>query len=236
MTDTVEPMVATSTIDTTQPPYYFPTRDHPDARVLRELTLYASRRLGEICFVRVKGESLEPPAIFEIHAGVREYEYIGEVIKPVETTTGWMGTVLARPKAGGSTDMFPPDGILLNAPDKTPEQPTIIAATSNKIKITKPPRFTGDKKNWEGFILAVDTYLMAYHEEFKNDEQKIWFIISYLGTEDGSQCVASDWLRNWKEENTYNHILHADDYGKCLEDLRTAFEDPNLKVNAANDL
>ena len=92
MTDTAEPMVATSTIDTTQPPYYFPTRDHPDSHVLRELTLYASRRLGEICFVRIKGESLEPPAIFEIHAGVREYDYIGEIVKPVETTTGWMGT------------------------------------------------------------------------------------------------------------------------------------------------
>ena len=107
-------------------------------------------------------------------------------------------------------------------------QPTVVT-TSSKIKIAKPPRFTSDKKNWEGFILAVDTYLMVYHEEFKNDEQKIWFIISYLGTDNGSQCVASDWIRNWKEENTYNHILHA-------EVSQTAFEDPNLKVNAANDL
>ena len=45
-----------------------------------------------------------------------------------------------------------------------------------------------------------------------------------------------DWLRNWKEDNTYNHILHADDYEKFLKDLRTAFEDPNLKINAANEL
>ena len=77
---------------------------------------------------------------------------------------------------------------------------------------------------------------MAYHEEFKNDKQKIWFVISYLGTDDGSQCVTSDWIQNWKEENTYNHTLHADDYDKFLKDLRTAFEDPNLKVNAANEL
>ena len=77
---------------------------------------------------------------------------------------------------------------------------------------------------------------MAYHKEFKSDKQKIWFVVSYLGTDDGSQCIASDWIQNWKEENTYNHILHADDYGKFLEDLRTAFKDPNLKVNAANDL
>ena len=60
---------------------------------------------------------------------------------------------------------------------------------------------------------------MAYHKEFKSDEQKIWFVISYLGTDDVSQCVALDWIRNWKEENTYNHILHTDDYGKFLEDL-----------------
>ena len=77
---------------------------------------------------------------------------------------------------------------------------------------------------------------MAYQEEFIEDKQKIWFVISYLSTKDGSQCVALDWLRNWKEDNTYNHILHADDYKKFIKDLTTAFEDPNLKVNAANEL
>ena len=226
-------------IDMAKPPYYFPTIGNPDATVLQELTLYASRRLNKICFVHVKGESLKPPAVFEIHTSIREYSYIGEVVQLVETTMGWMGTVLFRPREGGSTNVFPPDGVLLNAPATT--QPTVMMTTSNKIKIAKPPRFTGDKKNWEGFILAVDTlavdtYLMAYHEKFKNDKQKIWFVISYLGTEDSSQCVALDWLQNWKEENTYNHILHADDYEKFLKDLCTAFEDPNLKVNATNDL
>ena len=112
----------------------------------------------------------------------------------------------------------------------------VITNTSSKIKIARLPRFTGDKKNWEGFILAVDTYLMAYHEEFKNDKQKIWFIISYLGTDNSSQCVALDWIQNWKEENMYNHILYADNYGKFLEDPWTAFKDPNLKVNATNEL
>ena len=149
-----------------------------------------------------------------------------------------MGTILIRPAGGGPTNIIIPDGTPLTATDDRPTpaaQPTVVT-TSSKIKIAKPPRFTGDKKNWEGFILAVDTYLMAYHEEFRTDKQKIWFVISYLGTEDGSQCVASDWIRNWKEENTYNHTLHTDDFDKFLEDLRTAFEDPNLKVNAANDL
>ena len=104
-----------------------------------------------------------------------------------------MGTILIKPAGGGSTNIIIPDGTPLNAMDDCPAQPMVIT-TSSKIKIAKPPRFTSDKKNWEGFILAVDTYLMAYHEEFKNDEQKIWFVISYLGTDDGSQCVALDWI------------------------------------------
>ena len=160
MTDTNAAMVTTLTepIDTTKPPYYFPTIGNPDSHVLWELTLYASRWLSKICFVHVKGESLEPPAVFEIHTSIRDYSYIGEVVQPVETTTGWMGTVLAKPREGGSTRVFTPDRILLNAPANTPTQSTIITTTSNKIKISKPPRFTGDKNNWEGFILAVDTY------------------------------------------------------------------------------
>ena len=147
-----------------------------------------------------------------------------------------MGTIIVRLSEGGSANIIVPDGTPLGSRNNPPiTQPTVVT-TSSKIKIAKPPRFTGNKKNWEGFIIAVDTYLMAYHEEFKNNKQKIWFIISYLGTEDRSQCVTLDWIRNWKEENTYNHILCTDDYDKFLEDLRTAFEDPNLKVNAANDL
>ena len=105
-----------------------------------------------------------------------------------------MGTILIKPAGGGSTNIIVPDGTPLNTTDDHPTAQPMVVTTSSKIKIAKPPRFTGDKKNWEGFILAVDTYLMAYHEEFKNDEQKIWFVISYLGTEDGSQCIASDWI------------------------------------------
>ena len=192
--------------------------------------------MEEICFVRIKGNSLKPPAIFEIHQDPRDHLYCRELVRPIETTTGWMGTCLVKLGGEGSTHIIEPDGIPLNTPSNPPIQPTVVTTTSSKIKIAKPPRFTGDKKNWEGFILVVDTYLMAYHEEFKSDEQKIWFIISYLGTDDGSQCVALDWLQNWKEDNTYNHILHANDYPKFLDDLRTAFEDPNLKINAANEL
>ena len=105
-----------------------------------------------------------------------------------------MGTILIRPAGGGPTNIIVPDGTPLNATDDRPTIQLTVVTTSSKVKIAKPPRFTGDKKNWEGFILAVDTYLMAYHEEFKTNEQKIWFVISYLGTEDGSQCVASDWI------------------------------------------
>ena len=112
---------------------------------------------------------------------------------------------------GGGTELIPPDSILKGAEAPT-AQPITISSSSNKIKIAKPPRFTGDKKNWEGFLLAVDNYLMAYSNEFKEDEQKIWFVISYLGTDDGSPCIASDWLQNWKEDNTYNGEMHANDY------------------------
>ena len=157
----------------------------------------------------------------------------GEIVNIFQSTTGMMGTIIMRASNTQRTVLIEPDGVNLNTPVTSP---TVVTHSSNKIKIARPPRFTGDKKNWEGFILAVDTYLMAYQEEFKEDEQKIWFVISYLGTEDGSQCVALDWLRNWKEDNTYNHTLHADDYEKFIKDLTTAFEDPNLKVNVANDL
>ncbi len=148
---------------------------------------------------------------------------------------GYMGTILARAQEGRSTLIITPDGIPKDL--KIDTNPTNTAATpAHKIKITRPPRFTGDKRNWEGFILAVDTYLMAYKKEFKDDALKIWFVISYLGTEDGSPCVASDWLWNWKEANSYNSLLHTNDFKKFLTDLKEAFEDPNLKVNAANEL
>ena len=76
MTDTSAAMVTTpaepGTIATTQPPYYFPTTG-PDVHVIRELTLYVSRRLEAIYLVRVKGPSLRPPATFEIHRDQTAY-------------------------------------------------------------------------------------------------------------------------------------------------------------------
>ena len=83
MTDTSAAMVTTpaepGTIDTTQPPYYYPTMG-PDARVICELTLYISRRLEAIYLVCVKGPSLKPPATFEIHKDQTAYTYYGELI------------------------------------------------------------------------------------------------------------------------------------------------------------
>ena len=137
---------------------------------------------------------------------------------------------------GGSTGLILPDGIPKGSKAPPTAQPITISSSSSKIKIAKPPRFTGDKKNWEGFLLAVDDYLMAYSNEFREDEQKIWFVISYLGTDNGSPCIASDWLRNWKEDNTYNGEMHANDYDQFLTDLKGTFKDPNLKINAANEL
>ena len=33
-----------------------------------------------------------------------------------------------------------------------------------------------------------------------------------------------------------NYILHANDYNQFIMDLKGTFEDPNLKINAANEL
>ena len=180
-------------------------------------------------FCLCKGSSLRQPAVFKIHRELSTYSYHGELIRPIETKTGWMGTIIIRPAEGGSTNIIVPDGTPLNSRDDPPVTQPMVITTSSKIKIAKPPRFTGDKK-WEGFILAVDTYLMAYHEEFKSDEQKIWFVISYLGT------VHNASFRTGSEIGKKKTILHTDDYGQFLKDLWTAFEDPNLKVDATKDL
>ena len=152
MTDTTTPMVTTpaepGTIDTTQPPYYYPTTGL-DSRTIRELTLYVSRRLEAIYLVCVRGSSLRPPATFEIHRDQTAYTYHGELTRPIKTKTGWMGTILIRPAGGGPTNIIIPDGTPLNTTDNRPTptiQPTVVT-TSSKIKIAKPPRFTGNKKN-----------------------------------------------------------------------------------------
>ena len=133
--------------------------------------------------------------IYQIHTHKKNVTLIGEVVDVFESTMGMMGTIIIRPSDTQRVIIIAADGIDTNKPDP-PNQPTVITTThsSNKIKIAKPPWFTGNKKNWEGFILAVDNYLMAYHNEFKEDKQKIWFVISYLGTDDGSPCITLDWL------------------------------------------
>ena len=91
-----------------------------------------------------------------------------------KSTTGTMGTTIIRPSDTERAVIILPDRINKNKPPDPPLQLTVVTtSSSNKIKIAKRPRFTGDKKNWEGFILAVDNYLMAYHNKFKDDKQKI---------------------------------------------------------------
>ena len=162
---------------------------------------------------------------------------MGELIEPFHSTAGYVGSIVIRTSNG--TKLIPPDiPNPANAPTAPPVAQTTLSVPTptNKVKIAKPPRFTGDRKNWEGFLLATETYLAAYESEFQDDEQRIWFIISYLGTEDGSPCTASDWLRNWKNEHTHSGYLLLGTYNNFLTNLREAFEDPNLKINAANEL
>ena len=55
-TSTAPGIASTSPTDTTQPPYYFPAFfGHPDRRVIHELSLYVTRRVGETQFVHVLG-------------------------------------------------------------------------------------------------------------------------------------------------------------------------------------
>ena len=162
----------------------------PEGHAFYELNLYVCRQIGEKCFVRVLGDTFEH-GIYQIHSHKKNVTLEGEIVNIFQSKTGMMGTIIIRASNTQRTFLIEPDGVNLNTPVTSP---TVVTHSSNEIKIARPPRFTGNKKNWEGFILAVDTYLMAYQEEFKEDEQKIWFVISYLGTEDGSQCVASDWL------------------------------------------
>ena len=83
MMDTSAAMVTTlaepRSIDTTQPPYYYPATG-PDACTIRELTLYVSRQLEAIYLVCVKGPSLRPLATFEIHRDQTTYSYHGELV------------------------------------------------------------------------------------------------------------------------------------------------------------
>ena len=64
MTDTSAAMVTTpaepGSIDTTQPPYYYPTTG-PDACTIHELTLYVSRQLEAIYLVCVKYTEIRQP-------------------------------------------------------------------------------------------------------------------------------------------------------------------------------
>ena len=93
MTDTSAAMVTTlaepGSIDMTQPPYYYPTTG-PDTHTIHKLTLYVSCRLEAIYLVHVKGPSLRPLATFEIHRDQTTYSYHGELVRPIETKTGWM--------------------------------------------------------------------------------------------------------------------------------------------------
>ena len=220
---------------TMEPPCYWPNNGTPDQQVLWELSLYVYRWLGENQFIRILGTSLRN-TVYKLHMHSNRNTQIGEVVEPFMAKTGYMGTIVMQMDEG--LRIIPPDGMDLANPPPTPPVPPALTNNfnSSKIKITRPPRFTGDKKNWKGFLLAADTYLAAYTNEFQDNEQKIWFIISYLGTEDGLLCVASDWLRNWKEEHMYGGLLHIGTYDDFLVKLKGAFKDPNLKINAANKL
>jgi len=74
---------------------------------------------------------------------------------------------------------------------------------ASRVTLAKVPvSFSGDKKKFETFESQARRYMGAYAAEFNDDAKKIWFILSLLGSEDGSPCAAGTWARNWEK----NHL------------------------------
>jgi hypothetical protein len=97
-----------------------------------------------------------------------------------------------------------------------------------------PPCFDGhDKAKWEAFGDALTTYMGAYESELQSDSQKIFFVLSLLRSEDGANCPASNWARNWKRTNMrYGSLNVGTTFQDFIEDLEKTFQDQNVKETA----
>jgi hypothetical protein len=101
-------------------------------------------------------------------------------------------------------------------------------AGSKVILATTPPFFNGDKAKWNNFQDALATYVAAYDNDLDTDKKKVFFTISFLRNEDGSDCLATDWVKNWKKRTFQNGVLPPTyTYLLLLGELEVAFEDQN---------
>jgi hypothetical protein len=104
--------------------------------------------------------------------------------------------------------------------------------TTSKITLARmPPCFDShDKAKWETFGDALTTYMGAYESEFDSDKKRIFFVLSLLRAEDGTNCPASNWARNWKRTHMrYGSLNAGKTFRDFIEDLEKMFEDQNVK-------
>jgi hypothetical protein len=100
---------------------------------------------------------------------------------------------------------------------------------SKVVLAAVPPFFTGDKSQWDNFYDALTTYTAAYETELDTDKKCILFTLSLLRKADGTSCLASDWVRNWKKRNIVAGAFPAAaTFATVLQELETAFKDQNL--------
>jgi hypothetical protein len=94
-----------------------------------------------------------------------------------------------------------------------------------------PPCFDGhDKAKWETFRDALSTYLGAYESELDTDKKRIFFDLSLLRAEDGTNCPASNWARNWKRSHmSYGSLNLGETFLDFIEELEKTFQDQNIK-------
>src|SRR6266852_7634384 len=102
--------------------------------------------------------------------------------------------------------------------------------TARVILASTPPFFSGESLKWDNFYDHLTTYLAAYSEELNSSKKKIFFTLSFLRTADGSSCVASDWVRNWKKRtlNADGTMRASYTFTELIEELEQAFQDQNL--------
>ncbi|KAJ6554340.1 Nse4 C-terminal-domain-containing protein [Mycena capillaripes] len=101
--------------------------------------------------------------------------------------------------------------------------------SSKVILATTPPFFNGDKTKWNNFHDSLSTYIAAYDDELNTNKKKVFFTVSFLRNADGTDCTASDWVRNWKKRTFVNCALPTTyTFDQLIVELEAAFKDQNL--------
>lgn len=103
---------------------------------------------------------------------------------------------------------------------------------SKIILAATPPYFDGNNKSkWDTWNDALTTYIWAYKKEFVDDETKIIFTISLLGSKDGAPTPASNWVRNWRRRNIDEDVDLPSEYTfkEFCKELGKTFKDQNVQ-------